>query len=79
MPSSITRKLDLAIARTELAPSETPKKAKRLYKSVRHLLTKAGKLTTRAARGRHPKLSAQCAADLLDALHAGGVLVGSGA
>lgn len=77
IPPSITKKLDLAIAQAELAPSETPKKAKRLYKNVGRLLTKARRLVTKAAGGRHPKLTTECAADLTKAILAAAALVGS--
>jgi hypothetical protein len=77
LPARISKKLDLAIARAELAQSQTPKKAKRLYKSVGHLLAKAGKAATKAAGGRRPTLSAECAADLVNAIREGGAIVGS--
>jgi hypothetical protein len=76
LPARIARKLDLAIARAELAQSQTPKKAKRLY-NVSHLLAKARKAATKAAGGRRPTLSTECAADLVNAIREGGALVGS--
>jgi hypothetical protein len=79
LPSSITRKLDLAIAQAELAPSQSPKKAKRLTKAAARLLKKARTLVTKAARGRHPKLSTECAAALVKAIGAAGASVASGA
>jgi hypothetical protein len=77
LPARISKKLDLAIVRAELAQSRTPKKAKRLYKSVSHLLAKAGKAATKAAGGRRPTLSTECAADLLNAIREAGALAGS--
>jgi hypothetical protein len=76
-PPGATKKLAVAINQTELAPSQTPKRAKRLYKSAGHLLTSAGKLVARAARGRHPKLSTGCATDLGNAIHQAAGRVGS--
>jgi hypothetical protein len=75
LPTSITSKLDRAITQAELAPSETPKKAKRLYKSAAHLLIKARKAVPKATHGRHPKLSPECAAALMNAISAGSGLV----
>jgi hypothetical protein len=77
VPTSITKKLDLAVAHAELAPSQSAKKAKRLAKSARHLLAVALKLVTRAAHGRHPKLSADCAADLVTAINEGSAALGA--
>jgi len=68
LPPSVTNKLDRAIQMAELAPGQTPKKTKRLYTSARRLLAKAGKAATKAARGSRPKLTAECAADLRDAI-----------
>src|SRR5581483_5073702 len=68
IPPNIAKKLALAITQAELAPSQTPKKAKRLEKSAKRLLVKAKKLVMKAARGRHPKLSGACAADLVTAI-----------
>jgi hypothetical protein len=79
LPASITRKLDLAITQAELAPSQSPKKAKRLAKAAAHLLTKARKLVTKATRGRHPKLSTECAAALVNAIGAAGASITPGA
>jgi hypothetical protein len=75
VPASITSKLDRAITQAELAPSETPKKAKRLYKSAAHLLIKARKAVTKATHGRHPKLSPECGVALMNAISAGSGLV----
>jgi hypothetical protein len=75
----ITRKLDLAITQAELAPSQSPKKAKRLATGAARLLTEARKLVTKATRGRHPKLSTQCAADLVNAIGVAGAFVAPGA
>ena len=79
LPPSITRKLDLAITQAELAPSQSPKKAKRLANGAARLLAKARKLVTKATRGRHPKLSTECAAALVNAIGAAGALVAPGA
>jgi len=70
LPPSITKKLDLAISQVERAPSQSTKKAKHLVKSAKHLLARARTLATRAAHGRHPKLSSQCANDLANAIGA---------
>ena len=77
VPSSITKKLDLASSRLELAASQPAKKAKRLARSARHLLATARKLVTKASHGRHAKLPAACAGDLVNAINAGAALVGS--
>jgi hypothetical protein len=77
VPPSITKKLALASSRLELAPGQSPKKAKRLVRSARHLLATARKLVTKASHGRHAKLPAVCASDLVNAINAGAALVGS--
>jgi hypothetical protein len=77
VPPSITKKLDLASSHLELARSQPPKKAKRLARSARHLLATARKLVTKASHGRHAKLPAACAGDLVNAINAGAALVGS--
>jgi hypothetical protein len=76
IPASITKKLDLAASQAELAPSQTAKKAKRLAKSAKRLLKKASALATKAAHRRHPTLTADCAAALVDATHAASAAVG---
>jgi hypothetical protein len=68
LPASVAAKLDRAIAQLALAPSQTDKKAKKLYKSAKRLLAKASKAAGKAARGKRPKLSADCAAAIRDAI-----------
>jgi hypothetical protein len=68
LPASVAAKLDRAIGQIELAPSQTEKKAKKLYKTAKRLLGKASKAAGKAARGRRPKLSAECASALRDAI-----------
>ena len=68
LPSRVTTKLDRAATQADQASLQTAKKAKRLYASARRLLGKAGKAATKASRGKHPKLSAECAAGVTDAV-----------
>ena len=68
LPTNVVAKLDRALGQIELAPSQTGKKAKKLYKTAKRLLGKASKAAGKAARGRRPKLSAECAAALRDAI-----------
>ena len=70
LPRSVSAKLDRAIGQIELAPSQTEKKAAKLYKGAKRLLAKASKAAAKAARGKHPKLSAECAAALREAIGA---------
>ncbi len=75
IPLNIAKKLGLAISQAELAPSATPKKAKRLEKSSARLLRSAARLAGKAARGRHPKLSTACSVELVSAIEAGRALI----
>jgi hypothetical protein len=68
LPPSVTLKLDRALGRIELAASQTEKKAAKLYKSAKRLLAKASKAAAKATRGKRPKLSAECASALRDAI-----------
>jgi hypothetical protein len=68
LPRSVSAKLDRAIGQIELAPSQTEKKAMKLYKGAKRLLAKASKAAGKAARGRRPKLSADCASALRNAI-----------
>jgi hypothetical protein len=70
LPSGVVAKLDRAISRIELAPSQTDKKAAKFYKIGKRLLAKAAKAAAKGARGKHPKLSADCAAALREAIAA---------
>jgi hypothetical protein len=77
VPANIAKRLGVAIARAETAASESSKKAKRLNHSAEGLLKKAEKAVGKAGRGKHPKLSTECAADLANAIRDGETLVGS--
>jgi hypothetical protein len=68
LPTKVVAKLDRAIGQIELAPSQTAKKAAKLRKSARRLLAKASKAAVKAARGKRPKLSADCASALREAI-----------
>jgi len=76
LPPSVAAKLDRAIGQIELAPSQTEKKAKKLYRSAKRLLAKASKAAGKAARGKRPKLSAECASALRAAITASVARVG---
>jgi hypothetical protein len=77
VPTKIERLLDRAVTRAETAPSRSPKKAAKLYGSARRLLTKAGKAAAKAAGRKRPKLSADCAAAIREAVSSAVGLVGS--
>jgi len=68
LPPTVTRKLDRAFGRIDLAASQTEKKAAKLYKSAKRLLGKASKAARKAARGKRPKLSADCASAIRHAI-----------
>jgi hypothetical protein len=68
LPPTVTQKLDRAFGRIDLAASQTEKKAAKLYNSAKRLLAKASKAAGKAARGKHPKLSADCASALRGAI-----------
>jgi hypothetical protein len=68
VPTSVGRKLDRAIDQDELAPSQTTKKAARLYTAAKRLLGKASKAAAKASRGKHPRLSPDCAATLREGI-----------
>jgi hypothetical protein len=76
LPPSVAVKLDRAIGQIELAPSQTEKKAKKLYRSAKRLLAKASKAAAKAARGKRPKLSTECASALRAAITASIARVG---
>src|SRR5262249_13828970 len=67
-PASIGKKLDRALSQAELAEGQPPKKATKLYKAAKRLLGKAAKAVVKASRGRHPRLSPDCAASLRNAI-----------
>jgi hypothetical protein len=60
----IEKKLDGAVTRAELAPTQTPKAAKRTYRRIRRLLLQAKKAATRA----RSRPSDACAAELTAAI-----------
>jgi hypothetical protein len=68
LPASVAAKLDRAIGRIEIAPSQTAKKATRLYKTAKRLLMKASNAVGKAARGKRAKLSTECASALREAI-----------
>ena len=68
LPPAVARKLDGAVSRVELAPTATPRKAPRLYKAAKRLLAKAATAAGKASRGRRPRLSAECATTLRQAI-----------
>jgi cysteine-rich repeat protein len=77
VPPSVGRKLDAAIGDAELAPGQTPKKAAKLYKAAKRLLAKASKAAGKASRGKHPRLSPECAATLREAVSQASARVGT--
>jgi hypothetical protein len=58
----IMSKLNQAASLVEQASTVRAKRAKRLRSRASQLLKAAGKAANRAARGKHPKLSSDCAA-----------------
>jgi hypothetical protein len=76
VPEKIAKKLARAVERVESAPGESEKKAAKLYKSAKRLMTKAAKAADKATRGKQPKLSAECATALQDAIAAATVVIG---
>ena len=76
IPASVSRQLDRALTLLDRAASSPSKRARKLQRSARAALKRAGKLSTRATKGKHPKLSGSCAAALASA--SGGVAAGIG-
>jgi hypothetical protein len=73
VPASITKKLDRATDLLDRA-DQTAKKAKRLRRQAKHVLGGARKAARKAAKGKTPKLTAECAAAIQQAI---GVVVGT--
>ena len=68
VPASIAKKLDRALGQAELAPSQTAKKATKLYRTAKRLLGKASKAVAKASRGGRPQLSPDCATTVRNAI-----------
>ena len=51
-----------------MTAGNSPKKAKRVLKEAKHLLSLAGKAAGKAAKGRKPKLTQDCAAAIQRAI-----------
>lgn len=66
VPANLAGKIDKAIAALDAAPNQTGKQAKRTRAKARKLLKGASALAKRGARGKKPKVTADCA----DALRA---------
>jgi len=66
LPKALVKILDRAVGKAEAASTAPANKARRLRKAAGHLFAHAQTLAGRAARGRHPKLSPACAAELRD-------------
>jgi len=64
LPKALMKILDRAVGKTEAAATASPNEARRLRKAAGRLFAHAQSLAGRAARGRHPKLSPACAAEL---------------
>ncbi len=62
VPPAIGKKLARATSLIDRAASRPAKKARHLLKAARHLLKLAGKAAQKAAKGRRPKLTRECAA-----------------
>ena len=77
IPANVTAKLTKAENLIDQAATSPAKKARKLLNKAKAALRTAGTKATRAARGKKPKLTSDCAAALKDA--ADGVLVGLGA
>jgi Tol biopolymer transport system component len=67
LPARVTKKLDRAVAWSEQASSGAPRRADRLLKRARKALTMEAAAATRAAKGRRPRISSDCASALRDA------------
>jgi hypothetical protein len=68
VPSSVTAKFDQAATFIEDAGTRPAKQAGRLLKRARRALKSAKASTSRAARGKKPKISSECATVLEDAV-----------
>ena len=73
VPASITKKLDRSTDLLDRA-DQIAKKAKRLRRQAKHVLGGARKAAGKAAKGKKPKLTAECAAAIQQAI---GVVVGT--
>jgi hypothetical protein len=73
VPALITKKLDRATDLLDRA-DQIAKKAKRLRRQAKHVLGGARKAAGKAAKGKKPKLTAECAAAIQQAI---GVVVGT--
>ena len=62
MPPAIRKKLDRATSLIDRAGTTPPEKARPLLKQTKHVLTLAGRAARKAAKGRKPKLTKECAA-----------------
>jgi von Willebrand factor A domain-containing protein 7 len=69
VPRSITKRLDRGTTLLDRA-DQHPKSAKRLHRQVKHVLRSAGKVAGKAAKGKKPKLSAECALAIQHAIAA---------
>jgi len=68
LPRSVATKLDHALGQAELAPSQSARKAGKLRKAAKRSFTRASRAAGKAARGKHPKLTAECATGLRQAI-----------
>jgi hypothetical protein len=76
IPANISKQLTRALTLLDQAATSPSKRARKLLKSARAALTRAGKLSTRAAKGKRPKLSGGCADALKTTV--GGIAAGLG-
>lgn len=74
IPSSLTGKIDRAIAAVDASSNQTGKQARRTRAKARKLMRAAASLAARSGRGRKPKLEPPCASALQSVL---GTLAGS--
>lgn len=64
VPSSLTRKIDKAVAAVDAAANQTGKQAKKTRAKARKLMRAAASLAARNGRGKKPKLEPPCATAL---------------
>jgi len=74
LPAAIRKKLDRATSLIDRAGNSPAKKARHLLGQAKRLLDLAGKAAGKAAKGRKPKLTKECAAEIQRAT----LTVGSG-
>jgi len=74
VPSSVTKKFDQAVSLIDQTATSPEKKIRKLFKGAAKALKQAKAKGNRAAKGKQPKISSDCAAVLAGA--ADGVAAG---